>query len=498
MTMKTLCRVGVMLMAGAGLAGASFDGIAVSDVNDNGIFAHRIVNGVVTGTTTLLVGEEDGSHSTGTIKTSNPAINTYGTHVAFIRQTATTTHVSVMRVDGANGIVKDVATVPGVQQVEWPQGEWVYYNVGAKLYKVNVQTSQSQLVCTFSMPGEGFDEFPLRDLFTMSADAKRMHFQLIQDGKYKPFEGRYTYELPGNGELTVGVHGPGGGCGPAISPSGLLVGHQTNAAHNERKWNTWGGDETEEKAYNYKQWNSWSPVTELACNLTEEKKIDGVWVTIPWVENLGYGVIETGNRWSRNSDDWMVLQIGWAPEGRSGQNNSNLCIVNFKEFRSLNVTGYGRFVGGDYKEDDFGPYPCAHTAAEARVTHGDFWLQSPLSAVYAPLQEDVRNRDSYKIACIDDGQNCANTVITQVGVRNSGRVVAQSSGLQRQSDGSVLLRGIDAKAGAVSVFALNGVQLWSAVGSGANVVIPAGVLRNRSVVIRVGSQTMLYGATIQN
>jgi hypothetical protein len=474
----------VLLVVMSAVALWAFDGIAVSDVNGNGVYVHEIKNSAVVRTALLLEGCCDGDNPTKTIVAHRPAINTYGTHVAFIRHSVGGTHVSLMRLDGTSTVIKDIVTAAGITQLEWPRGEWVYYTIGGKLYKVNVQSAQSELVLTLSMPDKGIEQYPFRDQFTMSADARRMHFQLAEvSDSLEYLEGRYTYELPGDGVLKHGVHGPGGGCGPSVSPSGTMKSFQLNSAHSERLWWTWDGVMPRDSgAFNRLEWNRWSVDKLLGCIYTVGD--------VTWQEYVGDGIVEQCNRWCRNSEEWMVLPMGWAYKGRYSKNNSNLVLVNFRDSLSLNVTRYPRFVSAQYPIAENCTY--AGTVVK-RVGHGDFWLQAPLESVYAPLREDVLNRDSYKIACIDDGQPCAQPILP---AHQNHSLYPALRGLRALQLAGGAVEVHTAPRAVVQLYSVNGKLLWSGVAADGMVRIP---MDRRAVgvsVVRSGTESMLLNRLV--
>lgn len=370
-----------------------FDGIAVSDVNRCGVYGHRIEGSTVVQTFELVATTCDDGIESGITAAHSPAINTYGTHVAFIGQSHDGAFLGVTRADEPAGLCKRIVVDSSIDQVEWPRGDWVYWSSGGKLYRTDVQTCALEHVLTLHMPEYGIDEYPFRDQFTLSSDAHRIHFQVGEFSDELEFlEGRYQYELPGDGALRRQVHGPGGGCGPAVSPSGLKVSWQTDAGHTRRDWSPWGMNDSG-GSFNYRDWNDWSVDGSFACTHNSL-----------WTETVGLGIVEKGNRWSRNSDKWLVLQMGWWPEGRFAKNGSNLVIVNYVDSVSLNVTRYPRFASDRYPIP--GDCPTTQSAERYQVHHGDFWLRAPLDDVHEPLRADVLERGSYQVVCLDTPDAC--------------------------------------------------------------------------------------------
>jgi hypothetical protein len=114
--------------------------------------------------------------------------------------------------------------------------------------------------------------------------------------------------------------------------------------------------------------------------------------------------------------------------------------------------------------------------------------------VYQPLREDVLNRGSYKIACIDDGQQCSQPVLP---TKNHRSILPA----QRQ------LRALPLAGGAVEVhvapravvqlYSFDGKLLWSGVAADGMVRIPMHQSAVGVSVVRSGTESILLNRLVR-
>ncbi|MBD3320465.1 MAG: hypothetical protein GF350_05140 [Chitinivibrionales bacterium] len=119
------------------------------------------------------------------------------------------------------------------------------------------------------------------------------------------------------------------------------------------------------------------------------------------VEHVGGGMW-TENNWSCNSEYWTATIHGWSPSGREMSNGSNLIIINWDAQQSLNVTRIPHANKTNLNADNID----STIDAGDEVLHADFWVSAPESDIYPDLRNDVTNRDSYAISCLDDNESC--------------------------------------------------------------------------------------------
>ena len=406
-----------LLLLLAPAAALALSGIGVSDWGISGygnksqIRSYVIENNELVRTDTLYTG---GVHC--------PAINTYGTHVAFFRVVGDQAALSVMRIDGDRTKIKDLVLLDGGnirRYLDWPRGDWIYYNPtnGRDVFRrVNVQTGADEHVLSVS----GWDDQNHICEWRMSSDARLIHANV---------KSRHVLELDGDGVLNTakwedGGNAVGQGCTPTISPSGRYITATTDAGHNVHavmevmfspRQLVWAGRSTSA------DWAAWQ---------------QGEWPTVQggvFGGNCGLA----GNSFSRNSDKWVCYASGMDDKARFGTNGLNLLAVNWQDSIAVNVSRYPSTKDG--------------THYRSQVFNLDFWVKAPLADVLPSMQADVTANGAYFIADLDE-----ESVIREPLAAAAHRS-ATAWRVHLQRDGSIA---IDAPAAAIGAqmhfFALNG------------------------------------------
>jgi hypothetical protein len=273
--------------------------------DEGDIVAYFIRDSKVTSKKTLFKG-----------KAREVVINPTGTACAF-RKNAGSGKGVIALADIATGKVTDLVTDNDVDgtlmnlgRLAWPDGDWVYFQLGwpvydkedfrggNKIWRVNVATKSVEHWHTFS-------HAPW--YWCLSRDMTRMVVRYMDDGS-APWGQNMKLNLK-NGKPTVtdleklyndkwakyGSLG-GYGCGAGLSPSGTYVMNFTSGGHN---------------SWHIRKWSDNSVVSTMSV-----RTFDG------WGgKALGGG--NFGNKWSANSDDWIVIRqqgkqvlLNWPGEKR--------------------------------------------------------------------------------------------------------------------------------------------------------------------------------------
>lgn len=330
-------RTGLLIIGLAAVTVSAVDGISVSThwsgSNQNlyggygRIDRHTIRNSTVVSTRTLYTGEA-----------RYPTIDQSGTRVAFIKKSG---KVSLVDIDG--GTVTDLVDIPGTEgYLDWPAGQWLWYSRGgynqsgsAEVWKVNVDTRQTQRIITFKKSGGS----TVRQWnWMVSADGTRMFIRCNDsDGNFNgtKFGDIFWIKVPttipkdiilGNGSSSD-RSGNFDGCGVAMNPSGTKGCYFGSVGH--------GG-------LNFANWWQTNSVIDLSASTLNS-----------WGENMGNSYNRT--RWSVNSEDWVCVMSGWCCRGDGG---SNQVLYDYVNHEQVAVT---------------------HNAANSNQNDdaGDFWLGDP-------------------------------------------------------------------------------------------------------------------------
>lgn len=313
----------------------------------------------------LLLDSNGGRDET---KARNPVINLTGTQVAFFKCIGkSAAYVTLMDIDGSNE--RDLAQLPttdgynGKGYINWPAGDWIYYSRGGdksdgsqELWRVNVESGVNESYATFD-----------RQIWQtqMSADAQRMHIT-------KSGTDRYAVSLsPGSISLSES-NKVGGGCGAALSPSGLWRLNYNNAGHTDLTFVHWDTDE--KQAFNIPDYNAWSVTRKMAIDCK------GLDITIGGGHN-------DAPRFSANSDKWIVTGRGWPGKPNFGRYSScsrNQVLINWVDRIAVPTTRHFRSC----ESDDY----CSNSEV-SDSTHdlesGHFWVKAPIEDINEDLRQYV-------------------------------------------------------------------------------------------------------------
>ncbi|MBD3421898.1 MAG: hypothetical protein GF398_17445 [Chitinivibrionales bacterium] len=338
----------------------------------------------------------------------NPAINTHGTHVVFWLPGNDADTLAIVRADvpmtSPDYKIKPlVAWQNGASgNIDWPQGDWVWVALNRKnaparavLWRFNVKTLESRKVVMWKegstvvrITGNGQYAFghAYGARFFMSLE------DILADAKPDTI-------LRNQNDWTRDGTKFGGGCNMAASPDGRHIvsthssGHTvlnaTSLDHATRK--TQGAATVE-----VGEWN------DRALDTTFQYCVSYQRDPCFRVEKTGGGLATISN-WTSNSRYWWCPISGWSPGGRFGDNGSNLILLNWHDSTSLNITKIPHKTQDNLNRNA----PAATIEKGHGVGDGDFWVSAPRGDIDPAMLDDLDNRDSYAIPCIDDNAPCA-------------------------------------------------------------------------------------------
>lgn len=337
MKLATITRIGTGLVLLTVASSMAVDGISVSThwSGDNknlyggygDIVKHVIRDSRVVSNTVLYDGDA-----------RYPTINQSGTHVAFIKKSG---KVSLIGIDG--GAVTDLVDIPDATgYLDWPTGSWVWYSKGgyshsgsAEVWKVNVDTRQTQRVITWEKSGGSL----VRQWnWSVSRDGSRMMIRCNDgDGNFNrdDYGDIFWIKVPSSTPKDI-ILGNGSsadrsqnfdGCGVAMNPSGTVGCFFGSKGHGGLDFTNW-----------------WQSSRFLALSGSQLNS---------WGEDMGGSYNRT--RWSANSDKWVCVMSGWCCRGDGG---SNQVLYNYIDHEQVAVT---HNAAKSYQNDDA----------------GDFWVGDP-------------------------------------------------------------------------------------------------------------------------
>jgi hypothetical protein len=188
-----------------------------------------------------------------------------------------------------------------------------------------------------------------------------------------------------------------------MSPSGRFLGSLYDAGHSNVALVEWSFDDPHDGTVdkdkltrygntNQTEWNAWhADDPEICCN--------GVCV----------GIGATHPRWSRNSDKWYILDLGW--RHRFAGCGRNQILVNWQDSISINVSRNNRSCSELEGEG------CANFVKDEFEQNyaGDFLVQSPIDDVNEDLRQylDVSyaRRQSNMNPFVKGAQNSASAAV---------------------------------------------------------------------------------------
>lgn len=203
----------------------------------------------------------------------NVVISPDGTRVAFLLDTGA---VAVMSVDG--GAATELAQSHGEACLDWPQGNWLYYNLGgwdqpatsSELRRVDVTTGEDQLVVNFSCSIWRFH---------ISADLRRAIVRDTAD-----FGAIVTYDMTAGDGILYGDNATDApSCSEGLDPLGVYF------------IDGW----PDHHGIDFRRWTDLEIVQSLAhADAT-------LW------GGRESGVEHDRNFWSSNSQKWLCIHLGW-------------------------------------------------------------------------------------------------------------------------------------------------------------------------------------------
>jgi len=265
-----------------------------------------------------------------------PAINLAGTKVAFYRW-GTPSQVAV--VDLASKQVTNLCALPAnpgrEMPLDWPAGDWIYYVLpqnpsetdpqmreNVEIWRVNAITKVNAKYVYINdgrnpMPGEPSGWGPVFPAYirrlSISLDGTRAGIQ----GVYWGWNCNSVYCFPpGGGNVKssgCSIGGSGGSCNIALSCSGGYCGGYMQTAHD---------------------------VVEMG-KLPGAAGPSAIRLQLSSIESwLGENVGQGGEliRWARNSDKWVLQQIGWQGHADAILQGSNQIIANWVDGQAIRTS----------------------------------------------------------------------------------------------------------------------------------------------------------------
>jgi hypothetical protein len=290
-TRSTACAA-LLVFASANVL--ALDGISVTThwTGDNNmgsggwgeIWRHDIQAGAVVSSTKLTDGPG-----------RNQVISPDGTRVAFV--TLFTAKICVVSING--GPVTELADSHIECCLDWPSGDWIYYNMGgptnapsAILRRVNAVSKTVEDVVTW-------DHQVWR--FGIASDLRRACARTTDDGtSTEPYDTIVAYDMLSDGSVFRTDRAvPRPSCGNGMDPEGVY-------------FTSGDGSHT---IVDIRRWDNLSVVSSFTLAQSE------TWGGMP------SGNFHNRNSWSVNSGEWLCLHVGWGDwQGTSG---ANQVLVNW-------------------------------------------------------------------------------------------------------------------------------------------------------------------------
>ncbi|MBD3393625.1 MAG: hypothetical protein GF418_15915 [Chitinivibrionales bacterium] len=237
----------------------------------------------------------------------NPVISPDGTRVAFAR---CDNRVCVMPLAG--GEVRELSTGHGEGCLDWPSGDWIYYNKGryddpeysAQLHRVNAVTGADEHVVTWC---KGIWRFGISRDLTRAA-VRPNDTQIAPKGcvtAYDMVNDNGVLRKERSTRISEGFR-----CCTGIDPAGdyLMIGNREHTGTSIARWEDIGDIVFH---FDNEQAVSWGPDTRDS------------------------GLSHNRNTWSSNSSKWICIHMGWGFRGAEG---ANQILINWVDKKRVRVT----------------------------------------------------------------------------------------------------------------------------------------------------------------
>ncbi|MBW2735937.1 MAG: immunoglobulin domain-containing protein [Deltaproteobacteria bacterium] len=368
-----------------------------------------------------------------------------GTHVAFIAQSGA---IQVMSTSG--GAVKNLATTRPEAHLDWPRGDWIYYNLGGfeeparsrVLRRVNAATQKDEAVVSWT---HGVWRF------FISADVTRAVLR-TDDTPPEPYGRIVAYDmLRDAGELDLARSTERFSCSTGLDPEGevFLRGNTPHDGVEIRPWND---------------------VTKILYAFTHAEA--EAWGGPP------SGTQHNRNNWSANSSDWFCVHLGFGKRGATG---ANQVLYNWVDKERIVVTNNAE---GSYAFDSAGdfwvegrtivdppldpPHIDAHPASVTITEGGDVSFSvrasgsDPLSYQWQRGGQDIASATvaSYELedaSLSDDGATFRCVVTNPAGVIASSAATLRVTSRPAENTAPTVVAGGDRVATVGSALLLSGV-----------------------------------------
>ncbi|MBD3343598.1 MAG: hypothetical protein GF401_00895 [Chitinivibrionales bacterium] len=457
-----------------GLSGIAVSDFVCSEKEQYWIDAHFIEDDVWQDSIILAT-------SSRSLGVRDPAINSHGTHCAFIRGDGNSWTICVTRIGGKNKMVKELTTVDYHDDrthgeiysmlIYWPRGDWIWFSdefdysgvrLGAtSVSRVNVHTGEVQNVLTF----------PPTHIWHISGDTRWMASAHCRIGLHR---------VPDVDSLIANDAAPaalsydcadwndGGnrifndGCGQSVSINGRYIYYNNSNIHENVRFtaiDSATGEATRAYDFNKWDWNDWAvdTTTYSFCDIDPSTGQCAEWKP---VEYIGCQ-LHTLSDWAVNSEKWTCMTLGWGGMGRYMEDGGNIVTMNPEQEKSLLLTNHPP------KNDSIN-----NPDGDVRkVWHGALWISAPEEDIAPGYMEDILNRDSYHIEGTD---SLAGQIPITIPVEISE--VAGKGCLSRAKDNTWTIILPHEGRYTAKVYDARGKQVSQVNGFGSRAIVPAGRL----------------------
>ena len=303
-------------------------------------------------------------------------------------------HISIINFDGAG--LRDLCDLPGRpgfdEGLDWPGGEWIYYvcpksaadalaaggagnSNSVAIWKVNATTGTNQVVCDLNSAGTAKCYYWRRFSVDITGDrmsGQSMGYNGCSGGSFPGGNGVWDFP-PSNCALhtVCGV----AACNAAISPSGTIVGHYMGGNHIEM-WMT--------DVNTCKPLNPGTTANPYGCVYLKKDANGGDNLETWAAESLGNGCEHI--KWSRNSDKWVMQDVGWWGHAERIAWGANQVVMNWKDKVALNIT---KTPKGPVQPTDVQGLMEPAGIAISNST-GDLWIDDPVNNPLKNKYEDLQ------------------------------------------------------------------------------------------------------------